>query len=260
MTKTVSRRKFIRSAGLTLAALPLASYAFASDTGRAKIKAIAFDAFPVFDPGPVFKMVHERYPENGKQLTELWKTKQFTYQWLRATGNRYKDFTQTTADALAHAALACGVTLPETEQKTIMNAYEKLSAWPDVIPALEQLRKEQLSLCFLSNMNSLLLQKCIRNSGLETYFNHILTSDAVNTYKPSPVMYQLGVDTLNLKKEEILFVAFAGWDVAGAKWFGYPVFWVNRSGAVPEQLDAAPDGVGKNLTDLVQFVRTYNKE
>jgi 2-haloacid dehalogenase len=68
----------------------------------------------------------------------------------------------------------------------------------------------------------------------------------------------MGVDQLRLKKEEILFVPYAGWDVAGAKWFGYKTFCVNRSSGPMEKLDAKPDGIGNNLTDLVEFVRKYN--
>ena len=57
-----------------------------------------------------------------------------------------------------------------------------------------------------------------------------------------------------LKKEEIAFAAFAGWDAAGAKWFGYPTFWVNRLNLPVEELGVAPDGVGSGLDDLVRFV------
>jgi hypothetical protein len=46
--------------------------------------------------------------------------------------------------------------------------------------------------------------------------------------KRSPSTDALGNDRLHLAKEDILFAAFGGWDVAGAKAFGYPAFWVNR--------------------------------
>jgi 2-haloacid dehalogenase len=65
----------------------------------------------------------------------------------------------------------------------------------------------------------------------------------------------MGVDTLRLRREEIVFAAFAGWDVAGAKWFGYPTVWVNRLGAPAEELGVAPDATGRDLTTLVSFVR-----
>jgi 2-haloacid dehalogenase len=43
--------------------------------------------------------------------------------------------------------------------------------------------------------------------------------------------------------------------VAGAKWFGYPTFWVNRLNLPGEELGIAPDAVGGNLNDLVSFVK-----
>jgi 2-haloacid dehalogenase len=62
------------------------------------------------------------------------------------------------------------------------------------------------------------------------------------------------MDELKLRREEILFVAFAGWDAAGAKSFGYPTFWVNRLGLPHEELGVLPDASGSNLTDLVEYM------
>ena len=67
--------------------------------------------------------------------------------------------------------------------------------------------------------------------------------------------YRMAIRSFGLRKEEIAFAAFAGWDAAGAKWFGYPTFWVNRGQAVQEELGAIPDGVGKDLNDLAAFVQ-----
>jgi 2-haloacid dehalogenase len=64
----------------------------------------------------------------------------------------------------------------------------------------------------------------------------------------------MGIEAFRLEKEEIAFAAFAGWDVMGAKWFGYPTFWVNRVNAPAEELGMVPDGVGPGLGDLAKFV------
>jgi 2-haloacid dehalogenase len=61
------------------------------------------------------------------------------------------------------------------------------------------------------------------------------------------------VDTLRLPRDQIVFAAFAGWDAAGAKRFGYPAFWVNRTQAPPEELGVRPDASGPSLADLVAF-------
>jgi 2-haloacid dehalogenase len=59
---------------------------------------------------------------------------------------------------------------------------------------------------------------------------------------------------MGLRAAEILFVAFAGWDVAGAGWFGYQTFWNNRLNAVAEELNVRADATGTTLTELVSFL------
>jgi 2-haloacid dehalogenase len=61
---------------------------------------------------------------------------------------------------------------------------------------------------------------------------------------------------VGLEPDEILFVAFAGWDVAGARWFGYPTYWLNRLGSVAEELGAAPLGAGSDLQSLWAFLES----
>jgi 2-haloacid dehalogenase len=40
-------------------------------------------------------------------------------------------------------------------------------------------------------------------------------------------------------------------DVAGAAWFGYTTFWLNRTGAPADELGASPDGTGSGMVDLL---------
>jgi 2-haloacid dehalogenase len=85
-------------------------------------------------------------------------------------------------------------------------------------------------------------------------FHHVISTDPIRSFKPDRRAYQLGVDVLGLGKEAILFVAFAGWDVAGSKWFGYPTYWNNRQNATREQLGVTPDGTGESLNELARFL------
>jgi 2-haloacid dehalogenase len=103
-----------------------------------------------------------------------------------------------------------------------------------------------------------MLDGCLRASALANVFDEVISTDDAKTYKPDPRAYQLACDRLKLKREEILFVAFAGWDAAGAKMFGLPTFWVNRIDQPPEELGVTADGVGKTLTDLVAYLRVKN--
>ena len=67
--------------------------------------------------------------------------------------------------------------------------------------------------------------------------------------------YLVGSRNLNIPRDRILFAPFAGWDAAGAKWFGYETFWVNRLGMPPEVLGVEADGMGGTLNDLVAYLR-----
>jgi 2-haloacid dehalogenase len=111
-----------------------------------------------------------------------------------------------------------------------------------------------IRMAFLANLTAPMLDAVVKNSGLEGFFEPHLSTDKVKAFKPASSAYQMGPDAFKLKKEEIAFAAFAGWDAAGAKWFGYPTFWVNRSNARSEELGVMPDGVGSDMADLVKFV------
>jgi 2-haloacid dehalogenase len=65
----------------------------------------------------------------------------------------------------------------------------------------------------------------------------------------------MAMSAFGLRKEEIAFAAFGGWDAVGSKWFGYPTFWVNRVHVAAEELGSVPEGVGKDLNDLAIFVQ-----
>lgn len=104
-------------------------------------------------------------------------------------------------------------------------------------------------------MTTKMLDAGIKNAGLDGVFEHVLSTDQIRAYKPDPRAYQMAIDAFKLQREEIIFAAFAGWDAAGAKWFGYPTFWVNRLNLPAEELEVAPDAVGRDLTALVSFVK-----
>ncbi|MBI3715733.1 MAG: haloacid dehalogenase type II [Betaproteobacteria bacterium] len=249
-----SRREFLQIASATVAAGMLAADAHAVPAG--KIKAIAFDAFPIFDPRPVFALAEQLFPGKGAELGNAWRTRQFEYQWLRALAGSYADFLRTTEDALIFSCELLKLDLTTDKRRQLVDAYLALKAWPDALPAVNALKNAGLRLAFLSNATPQMLEAGIRNAGLEGLFEHVLSTDAIRTYKPDPRAYRLAIDAFGLKREEILFAAFAGWDAAGAKTFGYPTFWVNRMNLPAERLGVAADASGQGLNDLVTYVKT----
>ena len=135
-----------------------------------------------------------------------------------------------------------------------MDGYLQLEAWPDAPQALKELRRTGARLAILSNATPAILDAGIRRSQLGGVFEHVLSTDTVQSFKPAPRAYRLAVDAFGVSRSRILFVAFAGWDAAGAKAFGFPTYWVNRLNLPMERLGVRLDGTGRDLADLVAFV------
>jgi 2-haloacid dehalogenase len=242
----IDRRRLLM---LAAAAAPLMS---AADGGR--IKAVAFDAFTIFDPRPGNALAERLFPGSGAALINAWRTRQFEYTWLRTLMGRYADFRQVTQESLAYAIEQLKLEDAPARRAALLQAFLDMKAWPDALPALRTMKDAGLRLALLANPTAEMLDGWVKHSGLEGVFEPHLTTDRVRAFKPHPRAYQMGVDAFGLAREQIAFAAFGGWDAAGAKAFGYPTFWVNRGGTPPEALGVAPDGVGTTLHDLSAFV------
>lgn len=250
----MTRRETLALAAGALAATTPHAFAGSEPT---TIEAVLFDAFPVLDPRPIYDGLDTIAPGQGKALGELWRSRQFEYAWLRVAAGEYEDFWKITRDGLVYAAEVLKIDLTPREAETVMNRYLTLKAWPDAKGALAALREQGLRLALLSNFTPRMLQAALRSAGLGGRFAHALSTDAVRTFKPDPRAYRMAIEVLKTPRERILFVPSAGWDAAGAKWFGYETFWVNRFDTPPEALGVKADGVGRNLDDVVAYVRAH---
>lgn len=251
----MNRRDFVSLAAIG-ATVALSEGQTAADESRLRIKAIAFDGLAVFDLRPVAALTERIFPGRGEALGALWRTRQFEYTWLRTVGNQYADFWQVTEQALLFSCKSLKLELTSSDRDHLMQSYLRLKAWPDALPALTELKASGLRMAFLSNFTAPMLDHAVKNSSLEGTFDDHLSTDRVRAFKPDPRAYAMATNAFGLRKREIAFAAFGGWDAVGAKWFGYPTFWVNRTQAAAEELGVAiSDGVGKDLRDLVSFVQ-----
>ena len=212
-------------------------------------KAFLFDAYgTLFDVHSVLGRNDAGLTGDLQALSQLWRRKQVELTWFRALMERYEDFWSITEMALRFALqqLAIPATAPQVER--LMEAYLCPAAFDDVRLALEAMKPAPLAI--LSNGSPRMLDGAVRGNGLESYFTAVISVDRVKTYKPSPRVYALGPELLNLPADEILFVSSNAWDAAGAKAFGYRVCWCNRSGAEMEDWGFPPDFIVRRLDEI----------
>lgn len=220
------------------------------------IRAVVFDAYgTLFDVHSVASLAEQLFPGKGDALSQLWRQKQLEYSWLRAMSGRYKPFWDITRDALRFAAARLALRLPPEFEVRLMNQYASLSAFPENLEALRALKAAGLPLGILSNGNREMIEVSVRSAGMNGLFDHLLSSQDVETFKTSAPIYALAPSAFGCRAREILFVSSNCWDAIGARWYGYTSFWVNRAGAPLEQLDTEPDHTGSLLTDVPAAAR-----
>ena len=252
---TGTRRELLTLAAGTAVTSVFSSAAMTMDKTPPGIKAIAFDAFPIFDPRSISLRAEAVFPGRGAELGDVWRACQFEYTWLRIAFQRYADFWRVTEDALVFAAKLLKLDLTSEKRSRLMEAYLELKPWPGVAEGLKSLRDAGLRLGFLSNFTPHMLAACVKASALEGVFEDQLSTDTIKTYKPDPRAYAMAVNAFGLPVENILFVAFGGWDAVGAKTFGFKTFWFNPASQPAEELGVTPDAMGPSFADLVRFLK-----
>lgn len=225
-------------------------------SGTAPIAAVVFDAYgTLFDVHSVASLAEQLFPGKGDALSQLWRQKQLEYSWLRTLSDRYRPFRDITRDALRFAAARLMLPLGQESESRLMNQYASLSAFPENLSALRALKAAGLPLGVLSNGDRAMLEVSVRSAGMTGLFDHLLSSESVAAFKTVERVYALAPHAFGLRAREILFVSSNCWDAIGAHWYGYTTFWVNRTGAPLECLDATPDHTGSLLTDVLAVAR-----
>lgn len=117
---------------------------------------------------------------------------------------------EVTRDALRFAAarLALPIT-PELEVR-LMNQYASLSAFPENLAALRELKAAGLPLGILSNGNREMIEASVRSAGMTGLFDQSLSSQDVS-FKTIERIYGVGPAAFGCGARQILFVSSNCW-------------------------------------------------
>ena len=219
------------------------------------IKACVFDAYgTLFDVHSAVGKHRHRLGDVADPVSNLWRTKQLEYTWLRSLMGHHADFWQVTQDALDFAFDMHGIDNPDL-RKDLMEAYLKLDCYPEVPEALSILKRRGFRLAILSNGTPTMLEAAVKNSGIGELIEKNFSVEAVGIFKPEPRVYQIAADGMKVRSEEIVFQSSNAWDASGASAFGFKVAWVNRFGQSEERLPGRPDVEIRNLIELPKFLK-----
>ncbi len=146
--------------------------------------------------------------------------------------------------------------MPEAERAALNLVWHRLDAWPDVAPALSQLRAT-FRLAPMSNGNVSLMVDLARHNGF--VWDAILGAEWARDYKPNLAVYQAGCAALDLPPEACLMVAAHSSDLAAAQLAGLKTAHIARPDEFgPGKGEVAPsvpvDFAARDLAHLAELV------
>ncbi|MGA7672406.1 MAG: haloacid dehalogenase type II [Nitrolancea sp.] len=221
-----------------------------------QVRVVAFDAYgTLLDVQSILDVARETLDDRAVNVVDLWRAKQLEYSWLRTLMGTYADFDQVSRDALSYALAYFRAEISDVERQRLLDSWFRPNPFPDVPDALAALTETGMPLVILSNGSPEMLKLALEHSGLEQFFEHVLSVDAVKRFKPDPAVYRLVEERIGVLPKETLFVSSNGFDVAGAKAFGFHVCWINRAGRPLDVLGQTPDRVIASMSELPGVVR-----
>ena len=220
-----------------------------------ELSALVLDAYgTIFDVHSVTRRADELFPGRGAALSAAWRAKQLEYTWQRTLMKRYEDFSRVTVSSLDWALELLQLEADDAARRSLIDEYRKLATFPEAPAALEALSRKR-ALAILSNGHPDMLNAVVEHNGLKPLFRGgVLSVHPARVFKPDPAVYRLAEDALGVPRALMGFVSSNGWDAAGAKSFGFRVFWINRGKAPVERLGVRPDETVADLAELARLL------
>ena len=182
-----------------------------------------------------------------------WRRTHFENSMIDALLDRgHTPYRQIGHRAVSHVMDRCGISYSQEEVRWLVAEIEKLKPFPDVVAALEKLRRAGYKLAILSNGDPDMLQAAGPHIGIP--FDHVISVQEAGYFKPHWKTYATAEARIGLDRSSILFVANHAFDCIGAKSAGMHSAFIDRRqrpfGGTPHQPDVVVQDM-KSLADLI---------
>ncbi|MCH8002388.1 MAG: haloacid dehalogenase type II [Proteobacteria bacterium] len=218
------------------------------------IEALAFDHYgTLFDKHAISELIEAEFPGRGQEVAESWYVTTKEYCWLNGMMERHQTWDDLTKRALAYVCKVRGIELAPDLHDRLIQADLMLPPFPEVPAALERLAAK-FDLFVLSMGSPWMIEASQKNAGVSQWFKKIISVEPYKVYKPSAKAYDIGTREIGLPKERIGFVSSNSFDVMGSANYGFPTFWMNRTGGPLDTLGPTPNLVVGDLAELAEVL------
>ncbi|MEE8601132.1 haloacid dehalogenase type II [Euzebya tangerina] len=116
------------------------------------------------------------------------------------------------------------------QAEDIVGTMRELPAHDDVVGGLRILKDTGSTLVALTNSGQSTAEAQIKSAGIDSYFEQIISVEAVRKFKPDIAVYNHCAAELGAEPSDVTLVAAHDWDCAGAMAAGWKAAFVRREG------------------------------
>ncbi|KAJ5774488.1 hypothetical protein N7457_009384 [Penicillium paradoxum] len=150
----------------------------------------------------------------------------------------YEDFSAITRHSLQHALAENSEQLSDVNIEDIMQAYDSLSTFADVNPALAHIATDPTirAVIFSNGTKTMVSNSVLQSKDLSPHasvFKDIVTVDEVRQYKPAKASYEhlaKQTDTNPSQMSKLWLISGNPFDIVRARATGMQAIWIDRAG------------------------------
>lgn len=184
-----------------------------------------------------------------------WRRTHFENSMIDALCDRgHTPYRQIGYRAVSYVMDRCGISYGQDEVRWLVARIETLKPFPDVVPALQDLRDAGYKLAILSNGDRDMLAAAGPHIGFA--FDHVISVQEAGYFKPHWRTYATAERIVGEDRSNSLFVANHAFDCIGAKSYGMRTAFIDRRkrpfGETPHQPDIIVGDVAALAAALVR--------
>jgi 2-haloacid dehalogenase len=223
---------------------------------KREIKAIAFDQYGTIvdmQAGLVAAVTpflrQKGWHGEPNSFVTWWRRTHFENSMIDALCNRgHTPYREIGHRAVSYVMDRCGIAYTQDDVRRLVAEIETLKPFPDVVAALERLRRKGYKLAILSNGDRDMLEAAAPHIGFR--FDHVISVQEAGYFKPHWKTYAKAAEIIAEDRSSILFVANHAFDCIGAKSYGMRTAFIDRRRRPFGQTPHRPDLVVMDFAEL----------
>lgn len=191
---------------------------------------LAFDVYgTLINTSGIYESLRNLIPSQAEKFMATWRQKQLEYSFRRGLMDRHTDFSVCTRDAFDYCCLLYSAEINSNQRARLMNEYTTLPAFPDAEDCLKKCHVDGHRVFAFSNGSAKAVNQLMKNAGILSLFDGIVSAEDVEMFKPSPVVYNHFVEATESKTESTWLISGNTFDVMGARSCEWNAAWVQHS-------------------------------